>query len=112
MDPYLLITCEPNLPFAARSRSTAGEGRNQVDLVTIRESLGFIDLPAIDDEQDGLVPARNRYPIQQVREGAPHRQRHVETAQRPARRLALQGGVEVYSHYQLKMLSRSASDAS
>ncbi len=87
----LLIICELKLPLATRSRSTTGEGGYQVYLVTVHEPPGFIGLPAIDDEQDGLITARNRHPVQEIRERATQRQRHVETAQRPTRRLALQG---------------------
>jgi hypothetical protein len=89
----LLIICERKLPLATQSRSTTGEGGYQVYLVTVHEPPGFIRLPAIDDEQDGLITSRNRHPVQEIRERATRRQRHLETAQRPTRRLALQGRV-------------------
>ena len=49
---------------------------------------------------------------QQVGQRAPGRERHLEATHRSRRGLPLKRRVEVNGDYQLKMLSRSDSDAS
>ena len=100
------------MPFAIRSRRTSGEGGDQVNLIAVREHLGRMGLTAVDDQQDRVLIWLNLEANQQIGQRASGRERHLKAAQRSRRCLPLKRRVEVNGDYQLKMLSRSDSDAS
>ena len=95
-----------------RGRCAARESGHQVHLVAVGEPLGCLGLPAIDDQEDRVLMWLHLEANQQVGQRAPGRERHLEATHRSRRGLPLQRRVEVNGDYQLKMLSRSDSDAS
>lgn len=100
------------MPLAIRNRRTPGEGGDQVYLVAVREHLSRMGLTAIDDQQDRVLIWLNLEVEQQIGQRASGRERHLKATQRSRRGLPLKRRVEVNGDYQLKMLSRSDSDAS
>ena len=93
----------------------AGEGGNYVDVVCIAQALSRVRLTPVDNEEDGILEKGDRKSLEQVRQRASGWKRHFETPQRPGRRGPLQRRVEMNGDpdfYQLKTLSRSASEAS
>jgi hypothetical protein len=83
-----------------------------VHLVAVLERLGRMGLTAVDDQQDQVLIWLNLEANQQIGQRASGRERHLKAAQRSRRCLPLKRRVEVNGDYQLKMLSRSDSDAS
>ena len=84
-------------------------------LVGIVENLLRVGLTPVDYEENGIVATREHEAVEQVGQRASGRERHVKTAQRALRRASLQRRVQMNSDgdiYQLKILSRSDSDAS
>lgn len=84
-------------------------------LVSLAKRIFPVGLTTVDHEQNGVVEARKGEVIEQIAQHASGWKRDVEAPQRPRRRGPLQRRVEMNGDgdlYQLKILSRSASDAS
>lgn len=84
-------------------------------LVGIPQHLPRLGLAPVDHEQNGIVVTREREPFEQVGQRASGWERHVHTAQRALRRTPLQRRMQMNADgdiYQLKIVSRSDSDAS
>ncbi len=99
----------------ASGSRTAGERGNQVHLVSIVQTLPRVRLTPVDHKEYGVLGKGEGKSPEQVRERASGWKRHVKTPQRPGRRGPLQRRVEMHGDrdfYQLKTLSRSASEAS
>ncbi len=83
-----------------------------MDLIALPEHLVRISLPAVNNQQGRVVVELDIEASQEVGQRASRRERHLQTTQCSLRRLPLKRRVEVNGDYQLKMLSRSDSDAS
>ncbi len=83
-----------------------------MNLVAVREPLACIGLPAVNDQQDRVFFEFHLQTCQELGQRASGWERHLQVTQRSLRRLPLKRRVEVNGDYQLKMLSRSDSDAS
>ena len=83
-----------------------------MDLIALPQYLARISLSAIDNQQGRIVVELDVEASQEVGQRASDRERHLQTTQCSLRRVPLKRRVEVNGDYQLKMLSRSDSDAS
>lgn len=86
-----------------------------MDLVGIVQNLLRIGLTPVDHEQNRIVATRERKAVEQVGQRASGWQCHIKTAEGARRRASLQRRVQMDTDsdiYQLKILSRSDSDAS
>jgi len=83
-----------------------------MDFIALGQRLAGIGMPAVNDQQHRLWLGIDLKTRKQVAQRASGRQRHLKTSQCPRRRSPLERRVQMNGDYQLKMLSRSDSDAS
>lgn len=84
-----------------RDRRVPEERGDQMHLIAVREPLGRVRVPAVDQEQNRILRRLNPQAGHEVGHRALNRERHIKTTQHSRRRLPLERRVEMHGHYQL-----------